>query len=290
MLLKRALWIGVAVVAACVVVTACAPVKILNTITPSKTFDKQKNISYGDHARQKFDIYAPAEAMPDSPVLVFIHGGGWDSGSKDMYKFFAEGFTSEGFTVAALNYRLYPDARYPDMLTDSAKGVAAVAKLYPDQPLMLIGHSAGGYNSLMLALDDSFLKTAGVNMCERISGVISLAGPTGIVPMKKEPYITIFPDRLTKDDAPLNNVNEPAPPLFLANGETDKTVYPDNAEQLHAKVQQRGGVSDLHIYDDMSHTDIIKVISRHFDGGSTLKDDILGFIGAHAEVKTDYCQ
>jgi len=289
-LLKRVLLLGAVTLGLCAIVTACAPVKILNTITPSKTFEKQKNIPYGDHARQNMDIYSPVEPTPDSPILVYIHGGGWDSGSKDIYKFLAEGFTSEGFTVAVLNYRLYPEARYPDMLTDSAKGVAALGERFPTRPLILIGHSAGAYNALMLTLDATYLKEAGLNMCERISGVISLAGPTGVVPLKKEPYITIFPDRFLKSDAALHNVNAPTPPFFLANGKTDTTVFPDNAEQLHAKVQARGGMSELHLYDKINHTDIVKVISRHFDDDATLKDDILSFIGKNWQTKPNYCQ
>ncbi|MGB0907017.1 MAG: alpha/beta hydrolase [Maricaulaceae bacterium] len=286
-MLKRTLMAS-AIIAA--LMSACSPVRLLNTITPSKTFELLKNIPYGEHVRQKFDLYTPTSPKANSPVLVYIHGGSWDSGSKGLYKFLAEGFTSEGLTVAALNYRLYPDAIYPDMLTDSAKGVAAVAERFPDRPLMLVGHSAGAYNTLMLALYGDFLTEAGVDLCTRISGVVSLAAPTGIIPLGEEPYITIFPDRLSKNDAPLNNVNAPAPPLFLANGKTDKTVYPANSEQLHAKVQKRGGTSELHIYDKMNHTDIVKVISRHFDGDSTLKSDILKFIAANSAAKTNYCQ
>ena len=130
--------------------TACAPVQILNGITPSGSFSKAKNISYGPLERQKLDIYKADTPRPNTPMLIFIHGGSWQEGSKEIYKFLAEGFTSEGFDIAVPNYRLYPDAIYPQMLEDSAKAVTYVAKQYPDRPLVIMGHSAGAYNALMV--------------------------------------------------------------------------------------------------------------------------------------------
>lgn len=270
---------------------ACAPVNILNTITPSGSFEKAKDISYGDLDRQKLDIYRAEISRPDSPVLVFVHGGSWTDGSKNIYKFLAEGFTSEGFDVVVPNYRLYPDAVYPQMIEDSAKAVAFTAKQYPDRPLVVIGHSAGAYNVLMLGLDGAYLKSAGANLCEAVSGIVSLSGPTGIIPLKEEPYITIFPDRFTSTDAPLNNVKGPMPPLFLGHGDKDKTVYPQNSEALAKKINERGGKAIYKLYDDMNHTGPVKVLSRHFDGDSSLKNDIIEFaLDVSKGRKANNCQ
>lgn len=273
-----------------VVLTACSPVKLLNTITPSGNFSKQSDVSFGDHPRFMLDVYKPKEPKLDAPVLVFVHGGGWNSGSKDLYKFIGDGFTADGYTVVVPNYRLYPNSVYPDPLTDTAKSVAWAAKAYPDRPLILMGHSAGAYNVLMMGLDKKFLAAEGVNMCERVSGIISLAGPTGIVPLEAEPYITVFPDKFTEKDAALNNVNAPAPPLFLMNGGKDDQVYPRNAIALDKKVKARSGSSDLMLYPKLSHTDAVKVLSRYFDGDSTLKGDILNFMAKNGGVKNNYCQ
>jgi len=76
---------------------ACAPVNLLNGITPSGSFEKAKDISYGDLERQKLDVYRAETPRPNAPVLVFIHGGSWTDGSK------------------------YPEAVYPQMIEDSAK-------------------------------------------------------------------------------------------------------------------------------------------------------------------------
>ncbi len=268
---------------------ACAPVTVLNGITPSSTFDKTKNVSYGDGPRQSLDIYRAETPKAEAPVLVFIHGGSWDSGSKDTYKFLAEGFTRSGYDIVLPNYRIYPQAKFPNFLTDNAEAVAYVAKEFPSRPIVLMGHSAGAYNVLMLGLQGEFLKTAGVDLCSRISGIVGLAAPTGIVPLKSERLIEIFPDRFTGEDAALNNVSAPVPALFLGHGESDTTVYPKNSEALAEKVEARGGSAVVEVYPGQSHTDVVKVLSRHFEEDTTLKADIVTFIDGTPKTG-DFCR
>jgi len=259
---------------------ACAPVNILNGITPSSTFEKTKNQSYGPAKYETLDIYRSEKPKAESPVLVFVHGGSWDSGSKDMYKFLAEGFTRSGYDIVVPNYRLYPAAAFPNFLEDNAKAVAYTQEAFPGRQIVLMGHSAGAYNVLMLALRDEYLRAAVVNRCEKIAGVVALAAPTGIVPLESERLIKIFPDRFTADDAVLNNVTGPTPPFFLGHGGSDKTVYPQNSTRLAEKVSARGGTAKAEIYEGQSHIDVVKVLSRHFDGSTTLKADIVAFIDA----------
>lgn len=257
---------------------ACAPVSILNGITPSSTFDRTKNVSFGEGDRDELDIYRADEPKKDAPVLMFVHGGSWDSGSKGIYKFLAEGFTKSGYDIVVPNYRLYPQGRFPDFIEDNAKAVSYTAETFPDKQIVLIGHSAGAYNVLMLAMRDEYLRTAGVDRCAKILGVVALAAPTGIIPLDSEPLITIFPDRFTGDDAVLNNVTGPAPSIFLGHGESDTTVYPRNSTALAEKITARGGSARVEIYPGQSHIDVVKVLSRHFDGDATLKADIVNFI------------
>lgn len=260
------------------VLSACAPVSFLNSITPSSSFEGVQNISFGDLDRQKLDIYRAQSPDAALPVLVFVHGGGWDSGSKDIYKFFAEGLTSEGFDVVVPNYRLYPNGIYPQFLEDNAKAVAWAAREYADRPIVLIGHSAGAYNIMMLTMRDAFLSEAGVDRCSRLAGAVGLAGPYGFTPLDEEPYITIFPDRFTKDDAVIHNVNGPAPAVFLMNGAEDTTVHPQNVPALAEKIRARGGIAEAKIYEGLNHTEPVKVFSRYFDEDAPVKSDIINFI------------
>ncbi|WP_371395629.1 alpha/beta hydrolase [Fretibacter rubidus] len=269
---------------------ACAPVNLLNAITPSSSFTKASDVSYGALPRQSLDIYKADNPKTDAPILVYTHGGSWDSGSKDIYKFFAEGFTREGYTVAVPNYRLYPEARFPDMIVDTTKAIKFVADRYPDRPLVVMGHSAGAYNTLMAVMDPQFADSAGLKMCERIAGVIGMAPPTGIIPLKEEPYITIFPDRFTGKDAPLNQTEHSIPPLLLVHGLDDKTVYPQNSQKLAELVNARGGQAVVKTYADINHTDVIKVISKHFDGDASIKADMVAFIDGLDLSQSNHCE
>ena len=257
---------------------ACAPVTVLNNITPSSTFDRSKNVSFGDADRDKLDIYRAEEPKDDAPVLMFVHGGSWDSGSKDIYKFLAEGFTKSGYDIVVPNYRIYPNAKFPDFLEDNAKAVAFTERTFPNRKIVLMGHSAGGYNVLMLGLNDKYLSAAGVDRCQSISGIVSLAAPVGVVPLESAPLTEIFPDRFTGNDAVLNNVNGPSPAIFLGHGESDTTVSPVNATKLAEKITARGGRAEAEIYPEQSHTDMVKVLSRHFDGDANLKADVVKFL------------
>ncbi|HHI88953.1 MAG TPA: alpha/beta hydrolase [Hellea balneolensis] len=268
---------------------SCAPVTVLNTITPSGSYKKAKDIPYGQLARQKLDIYQPDQAKPGAAILVFVHGGGWKNGHKDMYKFVGQAFAKQGYTTIIPNYRLYPKVKYPAFVEDTAKAVAFVARRYPDHPIVLMGHSAGAYNALMVATAPEYLKAEGLDVCKTLSGVIGLSGPYGALPATDEPYITIFPNRIMGDEAPLGHVSAHVPPLFLAIGSKDQTVSDKHSRELAAKVKAAGGEAVFKLYPGLSHIDAVKVLSVYFDGKSSLKSDITAFIDAHSRKQESYC-
>lgn len=272
------------------IAAACSPVGFLNTITPSSSFSLAKDVSYGELSRQKLDIYQAKSAKLGAPVIVFIHGGSWKDGSKDIYKFLGEGLSREGYDVVVPNYRLYPETKFPGFVEDAALATAYAAKRYPDRSIALMGHSAGGHMVTLLGTDGTYLEAAGVNMCQRVSSIIGLAPPTGAYPLTDEPYITIFPERFAGQDAPLNNVKNPSPAMFLMNGGKDDTVGPKNSEQLAAAIKARGGEAIYKFYPKLTHTDPVKLMSKYFDDDSTLKADVLSFVDAQAKPETGFCR
>ncbi len=272
------------------VFAACSPVRFLNTITPSGSYKLAKDIAYGDGQRHRLDIYQPNTPRLGAPIVMFIHGGSWDTGSKNMYKFIGEAFASQGYSVVIPDYRLYPDVVYPKFLEDSAAAIAYIARRYPDQGLVVMGHSAGAYNAMMVAVAPEYLRAQGVEICQTIAGVVGLAGPYGAFPLKAEPLVTVFPDRHGGDDAPVNLVNGPTPPIFLAIGDKDTTVSELHSRKLQQIIHARGGKADFKTYPDLNHTDVVKVLSRYFDGGAELKGDILSFIETNRKKQANYCQ
>ena len=237
-----------------------------------------------------FTIYKPDEPRENAPIIIFVHGGSWDSGSKNAYKFIGEAFASEGFTIAIPNYRLYPDVIYPEFVNDTALATAFIAKRFPDVPVVLIGHSAGAYNAMMVTVDPQYLAAQGLDVCKTVAATVGLAGPYGAFPMTDEPYITIFPGRQAGADAPVQITLGPTPPIFAPIGDKDETVSDQHSRELVANVNARGGSAKFKLYPGLSHTDVAKVMSRYFDDDSELKGDVVEFVAANSAAKSNYCR
>src|SRR6185295_10367345 len=168
-----------------VLASACAPLGLLDAITPVGTYQPNLGIAYGPEPRHRLDIYVPDGFARPRPVIVFFYGGNWQSGERGGYRFVAESLTRAGNVVVIPDYRLYPAVRFPAFLDDSARAVAWVAAnigRYGGDPdaLYLMGHSAGAYNAAMVALDRSYLRAVGG---AKIAGVIGIAGPYDFLPL-----------------------------------------------------------------------------------------------------------
>ncbi|PHR57680.1 MAG: hypothetical protein COA43_11735 [Robiginitomaculum sp.] len=269
--------------------SSCSTVSVLNAITPSGAYVLSKDVAYGTLPRQVLDVYTAKDARVNSPILVFIHGGSWSEGDKNIYKFLGENFASEGYTTIIPNYRLHPQVKFPKFIDDTAEAVAWSAAKYPNRSLILMGHSAGAYNASLVLANRTYLEKHDVNVCERIAGFVGLAGPYGVLPVVEEPYLTIFPEHHQGTDSPIKNMTKPLPPLFLAIGDKDTTVSIKHNDAVSAHVLKKGGSVETQLYVGLSHIDVVKVLSRYFDDDSRLKADILNFIEMQSERKFNYC-
>ena len=136
------------------------------------------DLSYGSLDMQKLDIY-----LPDSEefaAFVYFHGGGLINGSRKCFpEEVSEYFTKRGVALISVEYRMYPDAEYPDFIEDAAKSVAWVKNNISNygncKGIYVGGSSAGGYLSMMLCFDRRYLENEGVDPLE-IKGWIHDAG------------------------------------------------------------------------------------------------------------------
>lgn len=136
-----------------------------------------RDICYNAH-KQYLDIHLPD--CNSFPVFLYFHGGGLEEGDKaQRFNLFIEYLTSHGIAVVSANYRMYPDAKYPDFLVDCAKAVAWVfenMKSYGNVTGIYVGgSSAGGYISQMLCFDKHYLAAHGISPMD-IAGFIHDAG------------------------------------------------------------------------------------------------------------------
>ena len=96
-----------------------------NLPTAFGPYERTAGLAYGPEPRQKLDVYVPdAPSAEPRTVIVFIHGGSWETGSKDQYRFVGSSLTEKGFIAVLPNYRLNPDVRFPVFVEDAAQAVA----------------------------------------------------------------------------------------------------------------------------------------------------------------------
>ena len=138
----------------------------------------QRGLSYGPLDEHRLDFYA-ADAPADAPLFVFFHGGGLEGGDRGRGDdpVFTE-LARQGISTATADYRLYPKARFPEFIEDAALAVSWCLSNLPHSRLFVGGSSAGGYLSMMLALDARFLAAHGIDAQDRrqIGGYFCDAG------------------------------------------------------------------------------------------------------------------
>lgn len=127
------------------------------------------------HIRQSLDLYLPdGECFP---VVIYFHGGGIVAGSKKQA--FLPCLQKKGVAVISANYRLYPEASYPDFIKDAAAVVAWAKKYMPEYGnitgYFVGGSSAGGYLTQMLCFDKKYLGLHKID-ADSIDGYIMDAG------------------------------------------------------------------------------------------------------------------
>ncbi len=263
---------------------ACTPsLGAFNAVTPKDAGARRvaHDVAYGEGARRQLDVYAPADGGTH-PVIVFIYGGSWSSGNKDEYAFAGATFASRGFVTVIPNYRLVPEVRFPSFLNDCAAAVRWVAdhaREFGGDPtrIILVGHSAGAYNAMMLGLDAHYLRDAGVNAAN-VRGVVGISGPYDFLPFDVDATRNAFgqaPDAALTQ--PVHFARGDAPPLLLLWGEADTTVGQRNLRGLEAAVRAAGGRVESKTYPAVNHVDIMLALSRPLRGRAPTLSDVVAF-------------
>lgn len=222
-----------------------------NALLPEAGLEREHNLAYGDHDRQTLDVYRPTGARDGlKSVVVFLYGGSWDSGDKDMYYFVARSLVDRGYVVIVPNYRLYPEVQFPAFLEDSASAVHWVSHHAGDfggdpDRLFVIGHSAGAYNAAMVAYDNRYLDAFG-SFRGTIRGCIGLSGLYNFLPIKDEKLKRIFASaRDPHRTQPVHMVGPGGPPGLFVSSDYDGTVHPKNSRDMAEALREAGIESRL---------------------------------------------
>ncbi|MEN3972212.1 alpha/beta hydrolase [Sphingomicrobium sp. XHP0235] len=242
-------------------------------------------VAFGVHPRQRLDIYAPVKRGSDPlPIVLFFYGGGWVRGHRSEFGFVGRALAARGFLAVLPDYRLAPEHRFPAYLEDGALALKWVvehaAELGGDPTRIAVaGHSAGGHLAGLLALDGRYVEAADLPQ-DTIKAAALISAPTNFLPFVDPRAIAALgTHEPAHETQPYHFARGDAPPLLLQHGTSDIIVRARNAQQLHRKIEAAGGVAELKLYRQASHSDPVKAFSPMF-GGLPVLDDLQDFLDA----------
>lgn len=135
------------------------------------------DVCYSEKTKQCLDLYLPES--PKFKAFVYFHGGGIEAGDKSDVKLFCEYLAERGIAAISVNYRMYPEAKYPEFLLDVAESVAwafgNISNYGECSGIYVGGSSAGGYMSQLLCFNKEYLAKHDINVMD-ITGFVHDAG------------------------------------------------------------------------------------------------------------------
>lgn len=150
--------------------------------------------SYGKESHQLLDIWTKSKSRTTSseikkPIVIFLHGGGWDYGYREWVGFCARNICRQGTIMIAPSYKigkgsgekLWPQSRN-DIIT-ALKWISQNADKYGGDPskIILAGHSAGGHLAASVCLNQQFLESSGFDS-QSIKALFLISSPLGVRP------------------------------------------------------------------------------------------------------------
>ncbi len=233
----------------------------MTTFDASKRGTIERDVTYAvmEGTTLKMDVYYPKTRGPWR-VLVFVHGGGWTEGDKAPLP-----VVPPGFLVVSINYRMYPDHRFPAMIEDLKCAIRFLrlhARRYNLDPerIALLGHSAGGHLAALAGLSD---ERAGWDVgpylehSSRVQAVVALSAPTDLRRSFPD-WVTelkagVFGEQHLESSSPVTHARKEAPPFLIVHGEADAVVPVEQAQLLYEALVNTGARAQKIIVQHAGH-------------------------------------
>lgn len=229
-------------------------------VTYPQGFTEQLNVVYTkvNDWEGKLDLYLPPVKGTATPLVINIHGGGWNKGNKESQTGFSA-FFKKGYAVANIGYRLTGVAPAPAAVEDTRCALiylishAKSLNIDPDK-IVIMGSSAGGHLALMGGLmENNHLfdgNCKGVGNI-KVAAIIDKYGITdvwdwgyGKLKTSKSATSWLGAKALDQDFAksvsPLYQVKKTSPPVFIVHGDADPIVPYEQSVALKAKLDELG--------------------------------------------------
>lgn len=218
----------------------------------------------------KMDLYFPSQGNGPSPVLMYVHGGGWSSGDRKELRGMRDLpiFTEAGYVVVGVDYRLAPQYHFPAMIQDvkcAVRYLRAHAEEYNIDPdrIAAWGLSAGGHLVSLLGLAD---ESAGWDVGEyldqssRVQAVISMFGLVDLTMLEPDSELmqTLFGVSHV-DSADLARasaatyISPDDPPFMIVHGDRDWVIPQAQSVNFDARLDAAGVPSQLLLVKNAGH-------------------------------------
>ncbi len=175
--------------------------------------ETRKAVQYGTHDGTALigDLYLP-EGTENRPGIVAVHGGGFQLGSRDIYRYMGPYLAARGYALLSIDYRLVRDGknRYPDAVNDVRAAVqwmrsrAVDLKIDPAR-IALMGDSAGGYLAALVALAgdspdyaSAYRDDAYASVSTKVKAVVGVYGSYDLMAQWKHDLISRPADNITQ--------------------------------------------------------------------------------------------
>jgi acetyl esterase/lipase len=272
------------VVACSLLVSGCG----VKSITRFKRIPYQESIPGTKTTKQELNIFAPRKHTSLKDVLIFVHGGGWDSGKKSLYSFFGSRMGRKGAVVVILDYPLSPKATYSGMATSIAKGVQWVSRnieRYGGNPkkIFISGHSAGGHLAALVAIRNEYFDSLKIKNPIRGVVLIDAAGLDmyGYLQEEKFPddhsYLSTFthdPEQW-KEASPLYHLHPNMPPMLIYRGEKTYPSISKSTEKFIKALKEYDRQPRYHVLKSKKH---VRMMTQFFRPRNQRYDEIIEFM------------
>ena len=284
-------------------VQAQIPEKLQASFPSRTTF--YHNISYANDTlkRHQLDIFLPPNAGPNTPLMVWIHGGAWNMGTRfnDM-SYMAntiKGLLESGYALATIEYRYSTEAIFPAQIQDCNQALEYLYQ-HADQYKLdknrigLIGFSAGGHLASLVGLSNNQAVTTFYHNAQKphfkIKCVLDFYGPSDFITLGSSPDTSINNERnavsillgsmpikrpdLARQASPSTYVDKNDPPFFIVQGEKDESVPYTQSQMLAAWLTVNGVPNQLTIVPGAPHYGVM------FDAAD-IRKNLFALLAAH---------
>jgi len=266
----------------------CTKFDLLDSTIPPIPYHRTRNLVYGDKHRQTLDVYQPWQQKPNTRVVVFFYGGEWSNGTKEGYRFVAQGLASRGFVVVVPDYRIYSEVTFPSFVEDCALSVKwthdNIAKFGGDPThVYTMGYSAGAHIAALLNFDDHYLNDVGLKRTD-VRASLAVSGLYDFKPLDEDrPIFNMKPGDALVDPhtQPISYVHPYAQPIAIMHGKQDSVVDVNNALLMADRIAAAGGRVTTIIYPERAHVTMAMAFAFPFRFLGPVLDDSVAYFNSH---------